>query len=336
MLNRSTPDLGRVVHAMGVTAIQAGRGIPVTAAAVAERRGWTNIASHMKAATGAIGEAGGFVLPQGIAETFIGSLPRNSLSAALDEATRDYGLVNRIVILDNESLVAEEVGESLAIPVAGLAASSIQIQPHKCAIIIPYSEELIVSSNCAAVVESDTRLALARGLDAAILSRLVPGSAGGIDATSDPWADVRKLFSALALTGQLSPILCASVDTAILMATLRSNGQAAFGEMSPGGGHCGGAPVVVSDRLASESLLAVDPQSIALTIGAVEVALSRNTSLQMDTAPGQDASQGTGSTMTSMFQTFSIALKVTVDFSITLLRGERVSETLQSIGWANS
>jgi hypothetical protein len=40
--------------------------------------------------------------------------------------------------------------------------------------------------------------------------------------------------------------------------------------------------------------------------------------------------------MVSPFQSFAIMLKLTVAFSIDLLRGERVSETIDSIAWANS
>jgi hypothetical protein len=329
-------ELGRIVQCMGIADLAFMRGGVPDREQTALRRGFANTAAVFKAATPAISTGSGFTIPDNIAQNFVGDEPRNSIALALNAATRDYGLRGRVIVTDNDSVVAQETSEGTAIEVAGLAAESIVITPSRCSIVIPYTRELIESANAGAVIEADARLALARGLDAAILQRLVPGSAGGITASANPHDDMKKLFTALALTGYASPLLCASVDIGILASVLHQSGQAAFPEMTVSGGRMDGAEVYVSDRLASESLLAVDPASVAMSIADVEVMTSTNAAVELSTSPTQNLTSGQGAQMVSAFQTGLVLLRLNVRFSIALLRGERVSETLESITWANS
>jgi hypothetical protein len=331
---RRTTGLGAIVQSMGAVALAAGKGIPLTAAAVAERRGWRDLAMEFRAAQGDIGPNGGFVIGEPRATAIIGSIPRNSLAGELADVARPLpSWLSRYLVTDSADLVAEEVPEGMPVPVAGTSASSIVIAPSKCSLMFVISEETLRDSDAAPVLESDFSIALRRGLDAVILSRLAPDSGGSLSATANPMTDMRELLGALNTTGILAPIIVPAVDVALRMSTLRDAGGAIFPEMGLAGGQALGNPAFTNDQLPAGSMRAINGEAIGFRVSGIEVATSQNTSVEMNTAPTQDGNDGAGAQMVSMFQNYAVAVKFTVSFALAVLRDGLASSELTGIDW---
>lgn len=328
-MRRELTGLGKYVQAMGLQAMGA------RAAAVAESRGWHDIAAEFKAAQGVIDTSSGFTLSDGVATAVIGSIPRNSLSGELADTARELPAWHtRYVVTESQDLIASEIPEGLPIPVAGTTAQSITISPSKIGIVVGYSQEMMRDSgNSVAVIEADFQKALQRGLDAVILSRLAPDSASATGATASPMLDIRELISPLDITGVVSPVMCGHPDVLLRMVTLRDAGGPVFGEVTLAGGYACGMPIYACDQLPANTLRALNPEAIGFRVDGLQIATSNSAALQASTAPTQSAASGTGAAMVSAFQNFAVFAKFTVDFAITVFRDGIASSELSGIAW---
>jgi HK97 family phage major capsid protein len=329
---RTQPNgMGKFVQVLGSQAIMG-----ANAAATAAHRGWHDIAGHFKAAQGVVDTSSGFTLPDGVANGIVGSLPRNSLSGELADTARLLPDWHTRFVISDTTATAGLVGEGLAIPVAGTVAQSMTITPNKVGIIVGYSQEMMRDSgNSVAVIEQDFTKALQRGLDAYILARLATGldSANSFGATDDPMLDMRELISPLDVTGVVSPILAGHPDVLLRMSTLRDSGGYVFPESGISGGQACGMPIYPCDALPANVLRALNPESIGFRVDGVQIVMSNSAAVQASTSPSQDASQGTGSTMISGYQNFSVFAKFTVDVAIVVLRDGIASSELAGINW---
>jgi len=80
--------------------------------------------------------------------------------------------------------------------------------------------------------------------------------------------------------------------------------------MSMTGGTLKGMPVIASNYVGTNVVLLNASDIYLGDEGGVQVDMSREASLQMDNAPGtQDALTGTGTSLVSMFQTNSVAIR---------------------------
>jgi hypothetical protein len=91
-------------------------------------------------------------------------------------------------------------------------------------------------------------------------------------------------------------------------------GQSEFPGLTMNGGTFLGVPVIVSDYLPVDSsggmIVLVNARDVWLADdGQVTIDASREASLQMDNAPTNNSATATGSTMVSMYQTNSVALR---------------------------
>jgi HK97 family phage major capsid protein len=328
---RTPTGLGKYVQTIGSAAIS--RANP---ADVAQHRGWHDIALTLRAAQGVVDTGSGYTLSDGVASAVVGSIARNSLSAELAETARLLPAWYTRFIVSDTTATAGEVGEALAIPVAGTVAQSITTGPKKLGIIIGYSTEMMRDSgNSVAVIEQDFTKALQRGLDAYVLSRLATGldSANSFGASDDPMTDIREVINPLDVTGTVSPILAAHPDVLLRMATLRDTGGYVFPEAGISGGQCCGMPIYPCDALPANVLRAINPEAVGFKVDSVQIAMSNSAAVQASTAPTQDASQGTGSTMVSGFQNFAVFAKFTVDVAVVVLRDGVASSELAGINW---
>lgn len=142
-----------------------------------------------------------------------------------------------------------------------------------------------------------------------------------ITSSGNSAADVRTDIAA-ALTQYIAANITPTTAVWILSArralslSLMRNalGQREFPDITMMGGMLEGLPVITSEYQHSDSdgdnAVLVNASDIWLADdGQVMLDASRETSLQMNDVPTQDASQGTGATMVSMFQTNSVALR---------------------------
>ena len=97
--------------------------------------------------------------------------------------------------------------------------------------------------------------------------------------------------------------------------------------MTVSGGTFLGAPVIVSDGLASNTMVLVDATGIAAASGLIEIASSGEAALQMDSAPTNPPVAAT--VAASLWQHNLTAIKVARDLR---RRSERLGDSVAVIG----
>lgn len=227
------------------------------------------------------------------------------------------------------------VGEGKAKPLTSLAFDSITLDYAKIAGIIPLTEELVRLSNPAAetIVRDSLSAAIVKFMDSQFvdptkaaddvspasitngLTAIVPSGTTAAAFRSDV---NRLLDSFLANNYQMAGAVWIMTQTnAMRLANLVNTlGQPEFPSVNIDGGSLLGIPIVASNNIPSTTgspsegypmILALAPEILLADDGAVTLDVSREASLQMDTAPD---SPPTASTVTvSLWQQNLIAIK---------------------------
>lgn len=227
------------------------------------------------------------------------------------------------------------VGESKVKPLTSLAFDSVTLDFAKVAGIIPLSEELVRFSSPAAdeLVRADLASAIAQFLDHDFLDSskasndVSPASitygVSGVTATGTTAAAFR-----LDVKTMLGNFLTSNIDvttghwimtpTQALALSLMQNalGQPEFPGITMAGGKLLGFPVVTTTNLVATTGSPTDGYPIIFAVageimladdGAVNIDMSREASLQMETAPDSPATAST--TLVSLWQHNMIAIK---------------------------
>jgi len=227
------------------------------------------------------------------------------------------------------------VGEGHVKPVSAMSFDSISLGYTKIAGIVPVTEELFRFSNPAietlvrdsllqAVAQlSDfdfldpTKTAVAGVSPASITNGATSHTASG--ATSDALrADLGTILSSYAAAnmGMAGLVLVMKPSLAVRLSLMRNTlGGRDFPDINMGGGSLEGIPVVVSENIAdggssppTNLIIAINtPEILLADDGAVSVDISREASLQMDTAPDSPAVAGT--VTVSLWQHNMVALR---------------------------
>ena len=230
------------------------------------------------------------------------------------------------------------VGEGQPKPVSKLGFDAVTLQWAKAAGIVVLTEELVrVSTPSAeAIVRADVTAQIAQFLneqfvnpDVAPVAGVSPGSiTNGIAGTTPTGtdaaavrADVETLFGTY-LAANLNPANAVWImpETTALALSLMLNplGQPLFPQINMNGGFFFGLPVVTSmsavvggsPNRGNLMVLANQSEILVADDGQVTIDASREASLQMDSAPTDAAgSPPTATTMVSMFQTNSVAIR---------------------------
>lgn len=238
------------------------------------------------------------------------------------------------------------VGENRPIPVTKGDFSSVSLTPLKVAALAAASIELFRDSSPsaemlirdalvnAAVQRIDTTFAGAGAAvsgvsPAGILNGVSASNSSGIDGDALR-ADVKALYSgfisaknATGLAFLMNPSLAKSIQ--LLTNAL---GQSEFPGITATGGTLLGDPVVTGDNVGAQHFILLKPSDI-YRIGAmgVEVALSRDATIEMDTAPTGEGDTPTAqsASMVSMFQAGMVALRVLVPINFAKRRSTAVA-----------
>jgi len=238
------------------------------------------------------------------------------------------------------------VGENRPIPVTKGDFSSVSLTPLKVAALAAASIELMRDSSPsaemlirdaivnAAVQRIDTTFASATAASngvspAGILNGVSSTNASGTDGDALR-ADVKTLYSgfitaknASGLTFLMNPSLAKS-----LQLLTNALGQPEFPGISTSGGTLLGDPVVTGDNVGAQHFILLKPSDI-YRIGAmgVEVALSRDATIEMDTAPTGEGDTPTAqsASMVSMFQAGMVALRVIIPINFAKRRSTAVA-----------
>lgn len=226
------------------------------------------------------------------------------------------------------------VGEGAAKPVSELSFDSILLGFSKVAGIVVASQELLRFSNpsAEAIIRDDLIKQVAQYLDTQFLDPSVTEIAGvrpasilngvtAIPSSGTTAAAFRADFQALIgsfLATNLSledGALIMSPNTALALAMLTNAlGQPEFPTINMAGGSYFGMPIVVSTNVPTStagSVIVLVKQSEILLAddGQVVIDASSEASLQMDSAPTNNSATPTGTSLVSMFQTNSVAIR---------------------------
>lgn len=201
------------------------------------------------------------------------------------------------------------VGEGMAKPVSALSFDTTTLRFTKVAGIVVLTDELVRFSNpsAEAIVTADLTASIAQFLDgqfidpavaevsnvspASITNGVTPIAATGVDADSVR-ADVRALFAQF-IAANLTPtngVWIMSPTTALALSMMVNPlGQPEFAGLTMNGGTFFGLPAITSETAGNVIVLANASEILLADDGGVTLDVSREASLQMNTAPAAGA-----------------------------------------------
>jgi Phage capsid family len=226
------------------------------------------------------------------------------------------------------------VGQGKPIPVAQFQTSSLQLQPHKLALMSTLTAEMVASSSAEAIVRMALMESAARGLDAALfsanaasadappgllhsLSPMVPSSTGST--WDDMVADLAALGGAVArVAGNQLVYICApeqSLGIALRTPDFRY-------------------PVLSSSALPAKNVICVAGNALACAFAAApEIDSSFENLVHMESAtPGDIVSGAFSAPVASIFQSDSLTLRMTLTASWTMRAANAIS-FMNAVNW---
>ena len=215
------------------------------------------------------------------------------------------------------------VGQGLAKSVTSLAFSSAKLEISKAAGIVVLTEELVRIStpSAEAIVQTDMIAGIAAFLDTqfidptvAYLANVHPASITngltGIPSANDPYKDLLALLQAFAANNVplAGATLILSETNALAMAFWRDSlGNPVFPGITVTGGEAQGIKVVTSKAAGSNVILVYPPSILYADDGGVTIDVSREASVQMDSAP--DAPPTATTVLVSLWQNNLVGLR---------------------------
>jgi HK97 family phage major capsid protein len=215
------------------------------------------------------------------------------------------------------------VGEGLSKPATALAFSTVTLGMHKAAGIVVFTEELARNSSPAVeeVVRRDMINGIAQFLDHQFITASVAAVAGvnpasitngvtPIVSTDNVISDLRAIFTALA-AANLDPAggsLLMSPANAFALATYMVQGMMVFSDISMDGGTVVGVNVVTSQVMADNVVFIAKNCVFVGDEGGIIIDVSREATVQMDSAPATPPISGT-TTAVSLWQQNLVGLR---------------------------
>jgi hypothetical protein len=253
------------------------------------------------------------------------------------------------------------VGEAAPKPVTKFDFAPVFLRWAKIAGITVISEELARMSTPGAeallrdqmaqvvIARSDIdfidpdKAAVANVSPASIVNGVAPVASTGGNSAAEVRADIRALFAAW-ITGNVNPasaVFIMSPGTALALSLMYNDLDSArvFPNISMNGGSLEGIPVIVSQYAAQVQdggsagslVILANASDIFLSEDAgVDIAVSREASIQMNDAPDNPATAAT--VMTSMFQTNQLAIRAELYINWQKRRSNAVA-WLDSVSW---
>lgn len=248
------------------------------------------------------------------------------------------------------------VGEGLGKPVTKFTWTRTTIEPLKVANIAVITDELLRSSSPSA--DANIRDALVEALrerldtdfidpDKAASAGVSPASiTNGVSATTSSGTDADAVSTDVqaAMAGFIAAnnapttgVWIMSATRALALSMMRNAlGQLENPGLSMAGGTFAGLPVIVSEYVDTDQVYLVNASDIYLADeGGFAVDSSTEASLQMDDSPTQDSVTPTASTLVSMFQTNSVAIRAERTINWAKRRASAV-QVLDAVYWGGT
>lgn len=222
------------------------------------------------------------------------------------------------------------VGEGAGKPLTKLDFARQVLEPTKVANIAVVTEETLRNSSPSAemIVRDQLAAALRERLDidfinpakaavagvspASILNGATTSASSG-NTADDVRADIRTLLAVFIAANNppTSGVWVMTATTALALSMMVNPlGQAEFPGISMTGGSLNGMPVIVSEYVPAGVVALINASDIYLADdGDVSVDMSREASLQMDSAPTINSATPTGASLVSLWQTNSVGFR---------------------------
>lgn len=228
------------------------------------------------------------------------------------------------------------VGEGAVKPVSAMAFDSIELRHTKIAGIVPVTDELVRFSNpaveglvrdslVAAVVSlmdkdflDPTKAEVVGVSPASVTNGVTPVTATGTNSDALR-ADLTTMLKAMAVAnmGLRGVVLVMTSSQAVAISGMvNALGQDEFPQLGVNGGTLRGLPVIISENIVATGgspadgglIVAINaPEVMLADDGGVDIDISREASLQMDTAP--DSPETASTILVSLWQRNMVAIK---------------------------
>jgi hypothetical protein len=258
---------------------------------------------------------------EGIVTDFIGSLMSASAFDAMFAFMARVPMRTRAAAV-TIGAVGAAVGEGGMKPIAKSEFAELRLEPLKASVIIALTEEAVraVGPAAMAFIGGELRRSLAVATDAVFVTQLLDDAAT-LASSGDDIADVRtdllSLMSAIDL-GATSRLFLLMAQDAWKRFMLLDLGNSRLGSaLTP----------IFSDAVPAGTAALVDADGVAADIGPMAIDRSRHGALQLNDDP-----QAGPQTMTSLWQTNSVAIRVERTFAFAKIRDNAVA-VLTDIEW---
>lgn len=316
---------GRILQSLAIA-----RGDPVGATAFAEsQRHWTDHAQVLAALKAAVAGSGTSDYPAAstpASESFLAAMRNFSVPLRL-AGLRLVPMRTRIYV-NSDGVVAVRVDEGSAMPVLRGTWATVTLEPVKHGGIVVQTDDLIrsMSPTATAAFTDDLARATAEAENLAFVSPDVAGSVldgapsftGTGSSVIEIDADLRRLVDLVPGASMPGAAFTMTKETATSLA-LQSRGvggAVAYPTVTVQGGQLLGLPVLITAACALEGSPAtrviglLSPSEIFWADeGKVTLTASTEALLEMDGAPAGNSLMATGTTLVSMYQTGSVALR---------------------------
>jgi HK97 family phage major capsid protein/HK97 family phage prohead protease len=327
----TAPGIGFARYAMSLAACGGNR----FEAAQYAKRSWGDSADEI---VGALENRAAIAAGTTLDSTFAAPLVQTNYLAEFLELLRPATLIGRIPGLRrvpfNVSMPAQTaggtynwVGQGAAKPLTNMAFSSVTLGMAKAAGIIVLTEELVRSSapsaqeavrdelikGITAFLDDqfvDTAVTAVANVSPASITNGVTGSAASGTTGAAAAADFGTLVGGFATNNYslANVVILMSETVAFNLGLMRnSDGSKLFPNISVAGGNIEGIPVVTSNVIGTDIFAVHTPSILVADDGGVDVAVSREASLQMDSEPDNPSDGDT--VMVSLFQRNLVALR---------------------------
>lgn len=230
--------------------------------------------------------------------------------------------LRRKVAISTVGATAALVAEGVAKPLTAITLVNQTLSPTKCAAILVATADLVadLSSEAQSLFAQELKGAVSAEVDREFFRQIGTGTA--IAGSADPWADLKAALAAVDLRGTSRPYWIGSPAAQKALAMYHATGGQQSFEGMTAAGSCElfGIPFLPTDALVAGSLVLLNAASVAAGSTEVDLAASNQADIAMNTTPGGDASTGAGTTMTSLWQTNSIALRAECSLALEVLR----------------
>lgn len=231
-----------------------------------------------------------------------------------------------------------QVGEGAAKPISDVVVTSVVLPVVKAIATSVFSNEVLsdVSAKGQQYFHRQLITALAKAVDT-IFCDLLTHTGTPTNATAGPTAanamtDLRVAQLAVNTSGAGKLYWLMGPAVANRASGLDAAGIPVFPTMSATGGTLLGAPALVSAGVPAGELYLIDASGIAAGADTIVQRESRQSSVQMDTAPTGSSTTPTATTLVSMFQTNSTLLLVEAIFGAITIR-DNACHVTTGISW---